>query len=146
MFDPDYTPDQKADPSGLGLTKDTIIRPIGEYSVTDPVKRETEIKAEPLETVGDILTDHSLQCQLRIQISNIISIQGSTRTPTPTDEYSMDSTIQGGIVTPPAHPLDSMSSSSHQADAQVNYEEINNSSKDITAPIKYSAGCNTSRP
>ena len=100
LFNPDYAPDQKADPSGLGLTKDTIIRPIGEYSVTDPVKWETKIKAEPLETVGDILTDHSPQCQLWIQISYIISIQGSTRTPTPTDEYSMDSTIQDGIVTP----------------------------------------------
>ena len=85
-----------------------------------------------METIGTILTEHSPQCQLRLQISNVISVQDNTIMPPPTDEYSTDSTIQCGIITPPVHPLDSTSSSSQHIAVQLNLDESNYSSKDIT--------------
>ena len=127
LFDPDYNPEQSGGPSGLNITQDTTSSVIGEYSVTGQIKQELKRKSEPVMTVGNVLTEHSLHCQLRIQISNIISVQNPSRTPTPTDEYSTDSTIQRGIVTPPAYPLDSTS----ETKTSLNTSDIN--SKDVTA-------------
>ena len=50
----------------------------------------------------------------------------------PLDEYSTDSTIQAGIITPPAHPLDSTTSSTNQLDLTMGPDEVNTSSKDVT--------------
>ena len=127
LFDPDYNPEQSGGPSGLNITQDTTSSVIGEYSVTGQVKQEPEIKNEPIMTVGSVLTENSPHCQLRIQISNIISVQNPSRTPMPTDDYSTDSTIQGGIVTPPAYPLDSTS------ETKTSLDTSDNNSKDVKA-------------
>ena len=101
VFDLDYIPDQKIDPSEPSLSQEHIVQPTGEYIAIDTVKSESDIKSEPLESVEQIMAQHSPQCQLWIQISNVISVPDVIRTPSPTDEYSTDSTIQAGIITPP---------------------------------------------
>ena len=50
MFDPNNVPDQQGE-----TTESYTNKSIGEYRITDPVKQETDIKSEPLETVEDIL-------------------------------------------------------------------------------------------
>ena len=112
LFDANYVPPKDDVPTGLstGNTSTTII---DEVSLPEQIKQESDIKTEPADTATTILAEHSPQCQLRLEISRVISMQQPSRTPTPTDGYSTDSTIQGGIVTLPAHHLDSTSSSSH---------------------------------
>ena len=121
LFDADYEPPQDDTHTGSS-TGNTLTAVIGEVSLTEQVKQESDIKIEPPETDTTILAGHSPQCQLRLEISKVITMQQPTRTPKPTDEYSTDSMIQGGIVTLPAHHLDSTSSSNH----------ITESLKDVT--------------
>ena len=102
MFDPDYIPETKVTPSHPNVSMDTGSI-IGEVTT---VKTEKEIKAEPEEIINDILTKHSPQCQLRVQITNIVSLQSASNSPPTTDSYSTESTIVGGTITPPAYALD----------------------------------------
>ena len=78
---------------------------------------KTPIKREPVESVSEILTSHSPECELRMQITNIISLRGD-HSPTDTAEYSTDSTIMEGTLTPQAHLLNSSSQTNddHQPD------------------------------
>ena len=115
-------------------TGNTLTAIIGEVSLNEQIKQESDINSEPAETATTILAEHSPHCQLRLEIRQVFSIQQPNRTPTPTDGYSTDSTIQGGIVTPPAYHLDSTSSSGHPTD----------SSKDVTLQEVTSASETTS--
>ena len=64
------------------------------------------IKSEPAQSESEILQTHAPDCELHMQISNIISLR-QDHSPTNTAEYSMDSTIIGGRVTLQAHLLNS---------------------------------------
>ena len=105
ILDPDYLPpgfikSDPIEPSGMqgsmSLSKDT--------DVTSYL--QTTIKCEPAESMTEILDSHSPQCKLRMQITNIISLR-QEYSPTDNTEYSTDSTIVGGILTPQAHVLNS---------------------------------------
>ena len=126
LLDPDYFPEQSVSPS-TNLTQDTNTSIIGEYSVTNQVKHEPQIKTEPEPTVGSVLAEHSPSCQIRLQISNIISVQNLPKTPTSTEDYSTDSTIQGGIITPPAYPLDTTT------DTRTSLDINDTASKEVTS-------------
>ena len=62
------------------------------------------IKSEPAQSESEILQTHAPDCELHMQISNIISLR-QDHSLTDTAEYSSDSTIIGGPVTPQAHLL-----------------------------------------
>ena len=126
LFDPDYFPEQSVSPS-TNLTQDTNTSIISEYSVTNQVKQEPQIKTEPELMVGSVLAEHSPSCQLRLQISNIISVQNLPKTPTSTEDYSTDSTIQGDIITLPAYPLDTTT------DTRTNLDINDTASKEVTS-------------
>ena len=64
------------------------------------------IKSKPAQSESEILQTHAPDCELHMQISNIISLR-QDHSPTDTAEYSMDPTIIGGTVTPQAHLLNS---------------------------------------
>ena len=126
LLDPDYFLEQSVSPS-MNLTQDTNTSIIGEYSITNQVKQEPQIKTEPELKVGSVLAEHSPSCQLKLQISNIISVQNPPKTPMSTEDYSTDSTIQGGIITPPAYPLDTTTDTRTSLD--INYTP----SKEVTS-------------
>ena len=118
LFDPDYNLEQKVDPTYI-ITSANMSVLIGEYT---SVKTEGEIKTKPLDNIRDILSQHSPECQLRMQIGNIVSLRNTSRTPTQIDGFSTESTIVCSVKTPPAHALDSTTSTVHpneDTDAQT---------------------------
>ena len=64
------------------------------------------VKSEPAQSESEILHTHALDCELHMQITNIISLR-QDHSPPDTAEYSTDSTIMGGALTPQAHLLNS---------------------------------------
>ena len=79
---------------------------LGEITFQDP-----NVKTEAIETAEEIITQHSPQCELHMHITNIVSLQQPSMSPASTIEYSTDSTILRGIVTPQAHQICSSSPS-----------------------------------
>ena len=84
---------------------------LGEITFQDP-----NVKTEVVETAEEIITQHSPQCELRMHITNIVSLQQPSRSPASMMEYSTDSTILRGIVMPQAHRI--CSSSPSEASSQ----------------------------
>ena len=102
VLDTDFIPedDIKPDPN--------MVKTEPEQSTFETTALNSPIKREPAESYSEILTSHSLNCELHMQITNIISLRGDDSS-TDTAEYSMDSTIMGGNLTPLAHLLNSSS-------------------------------------
>ena len=110
VFDDNYIPEEKVDLDLLPGFKYTITESMGSSlgEISFPSSdRKITVKQEPVETVGDILMHHSPECQLCVQITNIISLSGANRIPMPTDGDSTDSTVLGGIQTSQAQLIDS---------------------------------------
>ena len=153
LFDVNYVPPHDDVPTGSstgnskGSSKDATwpsvsiqAHHLDTYTTLTPlneqIKQESDIKTEPAETATTILAEHSPHCQLRLEISKVFSIQQPNRTPTPTDGYSTDSTIQGGIVTPPAYHLDSTSSSGHPSGSKdVTLQEVTSTSETTSTQL-----------
>ena len=89
---------------------------LGEVTFPAPV-----IKHEIPDNVEDIITQHSPQCELHVHITNIVSLHQHNESPASTENYSTDSTLIGGVITPQAHLIGNSSSSE-------------SSSQDITVP------------
>ena len=83
VFDADYIPETKVeDPDSANtnyILNETIGSSMGEIVFPAPVVK-TETPATVIQdNVNSILTEHSPQCQLRLQISNITSIRSTTQ-------------------------------------------------------------------
>ena len=70
---------------------------------------QTSVKTEPIETIWEILDTHSPDCELHMQITNIVSLRSGSHSPTITEDYSTDSTIIAGVITLQAYLLHSSS-------------------------------------
>ena len=93
VFDIDYFPESKVEPGpseeGTFFTlTESLGSTLGEITFPVPVK------AEPSETVSEILTTHSLQCQLCTHVRDYMSQQHPDfSSEIPTEDYSTDDTI-----------------------------------------------------
>ena len=67
---------------------------LGEVSFPALVKKEVPDNLE------DLITQHSPECELRVHITNIVSLQHTNQSPASTEDYSTYSTIVGGVKTP----------------------------------------------
>ena len=93
VFDTDYIPESKVEP---GLSEEgtlfTLTESIG--STLGEITFPMPVKAEPSETVREVLSTHSPQCQLRIHVRDHMSQQHPEfSSETPTEDYSTDDTI-----------------------------------------------------
>ena len=119
-------------PPGVAYTiTESMGSTLGEITFQDP-----NVKTELTETAEEIIAQHSPQCELRMHISNIVSLQQPSRSPASTMEYSTDSTILRGIVSPQAHQIRSSSPSeaSSQEVTAVYSQDVTQelSSQDVT--------------
>ena len=123
LLDADFVPKEKIKPDP------NMVETNQEKTMPEAITWEHPIKKEPAESYSKILTSHSPNCELWMQITNIISLRGE-ESPTDTAEYSTDSTILGGNLTLQAHLLNS---SSQTNDDQHPILE-DSASQDITPP------------
>ena len=93
VFDTNYIPESKVEPGPseegtLFTLTESLGSTLGEITFPMPVK------AEPSETVREVLSTHSPQCQLLIHVRDYMSQQHPEfSSETPTEDYSTDDTI-----------------------------------------------------
>ena len=93
VFDSEYMPETKVEEEPLGdNTMYTLTESLG--STLGEISFAVPVKAEPGETIGNVLSTHSPGCQLRVHVRDYMSAHHPDfNSETPTDSYSSDETI-----------------------------------------------------